>query len=104
MAELYLDTISTSGALDQFSNLLDECFSIPRGSHFFDDFPIWDARFKSPSMIRLGVFNKSHLVSSVAIRKAELQGLQIGNISVAILGAVATRPQWRGKGLASQTV
>jgi predicted GNAT family N-acyltransferase len=104
MAQFYLDSIQTPEALSQFGKLLDCTFPVPKGSHFFDDFPVWNSKLKVLRILRLGVFHGTELVSSAAVRMAELKGPNNTPLPVAILGAVATHPDWRGKGFASQTV
>ncbi len=99
------DTITARNALNEYTILLDLCFSVPRGQRFFDDFPVWDPKLKVGSVFRAGIFEKEKLISSAAVRLAELK-TGWGNIplNVAIIGAVVTHPDWRGKGLASRAV
>lgn len=102
--QLRVDKISGEEALSQFSDLLDSSFNSPPGSHFFDDFPVWDPKQKTPSVFRIGVFQQKQLLSSAAVRIAELKIEGGSSSKVALIGAVATLPDWRGHGLASSTV
>ena len=86
------------------SELLDQAFPVLAGTHFFDDFPIWDpARKTDSSIIRVGVFEGQLLRSCAGVRIAQLKIPQ-GLLKIAIVGAVATHESARGQGLASETV
>jgi len=103
---LKIDMIRNDAALKQFSTLLDKAFCLPAGSHYLDDFPVWDERCipSGADLLKIGAFDGDLLVSSVAIRMAELKDLTGGIVPIAIVGAVATDEAWRGRGLASKTV
>src|SRR5690348_5164356 len=91
-------------ATQQFSDLLDLCFSVPTGSHFLEDFPVWDPQFRIPWVMRLGSFQQNELVSGAAARLAEIKLLAGKAVTIALIGAVATQPSWRGRGLATGVV
>src|SRR4051794_10599080 len=99
-SKLVLSTISTKGASDQLSRLLDQSFSISEPSHFFDDFPVWDPQFAPESVIQLGIFQSEKLVSTAGVRLAEIKVPSGRSFSVALIGAVATHPDWQNQGLA----
>jgi GNAT superfamily N-acetyltransferase len=100
--------ISSLEANQQFSNLLDLSFPVDKNSRFLDDFPIWDCKFHVDSVQRLGLFYGERLVSSCAVRYGDLKNLNPAlrhlTTPVILIGAVATHPFWRGKGLASLLV
>ena len=100
---LQADVLSGEDAHAKLGVLINRTFNLPEGTHFLDDFPIWDERFAPEPAVRLGVFNGQDLVASTGIRLAQLKAPH-GSITVALLGAVATDEKWRGKGLASQLV
>lgn len=105
VSRLRADLVSDESSLAQLSNLLDECFSVPQGHRFFDDFPVWSERFGVFPLLRIGVFEGETLVSSTAVRLASVKTpVQGVSLSVALIGAVATDPRWRNLGLASRTV
>src|SRR3954451_18129924 len=90
----------------QFSALLDLCFPVSKGCRFFDDFPIWDPDLKVNQLIRFGIFLNDQLVCTCAVRRASLswKATAAAAMPVSLIGAVATHPSWRGRGLASQLV
>jgi predicted N-acetyltransferase YhbS len=102
---LRLDEISGVSNNALLSALLDEAFEVSPGAHYFEDFPVWDERIApaGPKLTRVGVFRGDALVASACARIAELKTPQ-GTRSVALIGAVATRKDHRGQGLASQAV
>jgi len=101
----WIDQIQGSDAMSQFSGLLDMSFKVAAPGRFLDDFPIWDENLgPDPSrLVRLGVFHERKLVSCAGVRLADLKTPR-GRLCVALIGAVATHPDWRAKGLASQLV
>lgn len=101
-AQFQIDSISGPDALSQFSDLLDDCFDVPRGGRFFDDFPVWNSELGSPvSIFRVGIFRDKQLVSAAAVRLCELKSIENRTVRVAILGTVVTHLGWRGQGLAT---
>lgn len=113
--DVVLDTISGEDAERQLSALLDQAFSVPPGRHFFDDFPVWSEELapSGRSLVRLGAFEHpraggagpARLVASTGIRLAYLKSPEGGSkLKVGLIGAVATHPDFRGNGLASELV
>ncbi len=86
--------------------LLNVAFEVPQGSSFFDDFPVWgeESGLDSARRLRLAGVIDGKLVSSAAVRLGKMRGASGEFISVALLGAVATDPAFRGKGYASLVV
>lgn len=85
-----------------FSTLLDLAFqpsetgSGPGGNtHFLDDFPIWDPYYSPPQTLRLGFLYEDRLIACAAGRIA-----QTGTHALGMIGAVATHPDFRKRGLA----
>jgi GNAT superfamily N-acetyltransferase len=98
------------GHIQQFSSLLDRSFSLHKGMHYLDDFPIWS--FTHPSVVRFGALSeKKELIASAGVRLVSLR-LRRGDTSdagpqsvlAALIGAVATDENYRGQGLASRLV
>lgn len=101
---LTIDELNQDDSLKQFSMLLDHCFQVPQGQRFLDDFPIWDISFQVPNILRIGAFQESSLRACAAVRTANLMAVGGNTVKVAIIGAVASHPELRGKGVASQLV
>lgn len=103
---LSLRPISSAVEYRQFSDLLDLAFELPAGGRFFDDFPVWEKMRGQPTLRTLGFYApKVGLVAAAAARTARLSlGKYSENLSIGIIGGVATHPDWRGKGLASRLV
>jgi GNAT superfamily N-acetyltransferase len=97
--KLFYDVISGPGAQQELEGLLNRTFEVPRGASFYDDFPIWDERLGVPSL-RIGAYADKRLVASASVRMAQLKAAKLP-LEVALIGAVATEPEWRGHGLAS---
>lgn len=89
----------------QFSALLDQGFQIPAGSHFFNDFPIWDESLAPVNQtLRIGIFHHETLVACAGLRMAGLKANGGGVLPIGMIGAVATHESWRGRSLATQLV
>ncbi|OFZ54607.1 MAG: hypothetical protein A2428_06100 [Bdellovibrionales bacterium RIFOXYC1_FULL_54_43] len=107
LSRLCVDVIEGERANRQFGNLLDKAFGAVEGAHFFDDFPVWDERYGNPDQVlRAGVFagKRRDLICSSSVRLADLRISPARQLSVAIIGAVATDPRYRGHGFASRAV
>jgi hypothetical protein len=63
-----------------------------------DDFPIWGSRL--PNIVRLGIFEGGVLASHVGIHFCEMKA-DTGLVPIALIGAVATAENHRGKGLST---
>lgn len=88
----------TEAELPQLNKLVSESFGYEGPHTFFDDFPIW----KSAQVKRLGIFFDATLIAHVGIRFCEMKVPDGAPVSVAMVGAVATRESFRGKGLSSK--
>ncbi|HLE00916.1 MAG TPA: GNAT family N-acetyltransferase [Bdellovibrionota bacterium] len=107
LSRLCVDVIEGERANRQFGDLLDKAFATVEGAHFFDDFPVWDERHGHPEQVlRAGVFagKKRDLICSSSVRLADLRIGPSSQLPVAIIGAVATDPKYRGHGFASRAV
>jgi hypothetical protein len=110
--EFKFATIMSPDGIRQFSSLLDLCFPVKSGCKFFDDFPIWNPDLKIDNLMRFGVFYGDDLICSCGVRLSSLTNPSLGPgvsasdsvIPVSLIGAVATHPLWRGRGLASLLV
>lgn len=95
-------TLLSSEHSNQVNKLVSESFGYENPHTFFDDFPIWDFKLGHSSSCNVyssGIFNSSgQLISHVGLRFAIMKPLQE---KVALIGAVATDPAWRGKGLST---
>lgn len=99
---LILDVIETPESLAKLERLLNQAFPVPQGASYFDDFPVW--RLAPEPCCRMCVWDRGALASSAAARIAKLRVGPERQVPVAVIGAVATDPAWRGKGLASRCV
>jgi N-acetylglutamate synthase-like GNAT family acetyltransferase len=86
-----------------YGNLLDQCFEVPSGSHFLDDFPVWDPRFAVQGRKQFGIFQDTRLITTASARIGHLRAGS-RTIEIGIIGGVATCQGHRGRGLASQVV
>jgi GNAT superfamily N-acetyltransferase len=88
-----------------YSNLLDECFKVPSGCHFLDDFPVWNVKNqKDPTkFLKLAAIENDAMISTVSARMADLY-VNEDRLPVAIIGGVATHPEWIRKGYAKQGI
>ena len=95
-----------TAALNQYASLLDQCFPVPTGHHYFDDFPIWDPRFKVVDLYRTGIFSGTRLLSCAGVRLADLGRPNgcLAQLRIALLGGVATHPEYARRGLGSRAV
>jgi len=85
-----------------FESLLNSTFPVPVGRSFFDDFPIWKD-WNHPQLEVFGVLLDGRVASSAACRIGRLKAPQ-GELKVGMIGAVATLPEVRGQGWASDCV
>lgn len=96
------DVISGPEMSKELESLLNQAFSVSSGATFFDDFPVWDERH-GLQVNRIGAFRGQKLISCASVRLASLK-TPTGPLPVALIGCVATHKDWRGHGLASETV
>ncbi len=101
---LRFSPIQSADANRQFATLLDLCFPVNESCHFFDDFPVWDPRFETEHIMRFGIFSGDQLICSCSVKYSVLKVPPLVALPVSLVGAVATHPLWRGKGLASLLV
>ncbi len=84
---------SRAGLVDE---LVTRSFGYPSGRRFFEDFPVWN----SPGVERLALLDQGRLISHVGIRTCEMMTPK-GTESIAIIGAVATDENHRGRGFST---
>ena len=96
-----IKVISGSGSVQELSHLLNSSFNLRGEENFLDDFPIWNPSLLSSSVFRVGVYKKSLLVSSAGIRLCHLKTGIHNTVKIALIGGVATLPEYRGVGFAS---
>ena len=105
-----------------YAELLNLCFEVPQGLDFLNDFPVWSSHFLDPVQSkRFSITYKGQLVACASIRVAtlrvestesrfnsdateELSRPDSLKLRVAILGAVASHPNHRNQGLASELI
>ena len=90
---------------DAFSSLMDRCFQVPAGHHYLDDFPVWSERYKPASrqVFKVGAYDQGKLIAAAGAQIADLKANAFP-MKVALIGAVATDGQYRGRGIATQLV
>lgn len=105
MSEILVDQIQGPAAEAQFSVLEDAAFGVQAPGRYLDDFPIWDNSLTHAvgTTFRLGAFAGERLIAAAGVRIAELKNSQ-GPLTAALIGAVATDSEYRGRGLATQLV
>jgi predicted N-acetyltransferase YhbS len=84
--------------IQELNVLISEAFGYPRPHHFLDDFPIWASPLSK--VVRLGAIEGTKLIAHVGIRYAEMRTVK-GSEKVALIGAVATAKEHRGRGVSS---
>ena len=89
------------GDRGELAALYDRCFSVPEGASFMDDFPVWDPGIAVEERVQLVYRHEGRIVASASARLARTRP---GNGTVAVVGAVVTDPELRGKGLASRAL
>jgi predicted N-acetyltransferase YhbS len=89
----------------EFSSLMDRCFKVPAGHHYLDDFPVWSEKFSPPSrqILKMGAFDNGKLVAAAGAQISEMKATAFP-MKVALIGAVATDSEYRGRGIATQLV
>lgn len=101
---LRLDPLASPSALDTMGQLLDRTFPVVPGGTYFEDFPVWKYG-SADQLVRYGMPGpKGELQSCAAGRFCFLRTPMGGMIPIGLIGAVATHPDARNQGLASQTV
>ncbi|HTL12614.1 MAG TPA: GNAT family N-acetyltransferase, partial [Bdellovibrionota bacterium] len=92
---------------DAAGPLLDRCFPVRPGFHFFDDFPVWGPLGPKGAKKLFG-WSPSPGAAPAACAGARIAELRLAagqkTLRTGIVGAVATDPQYRGRGLASAAV
>jgi len=91
-------------AIQAWDQLLRDCFPVPAGASFFDDFPVW-RDLAADSCFRVGLQDEGgRWLASAACRLGELKVDAPTHTTVGLIGCVATGPSARGKGFASGLV
>jgi GNAT superfamily N-acetyltransferase len=105
MAQITVDEIRGPESERQFAALEDQGFAVSPPGRYLDDFPIWDSAQTSPvgTLFRFGAFDDGKLVAAAGVRLANIQCPK-PPLTAALIGAVATAPDYRGRGLATQLV
>jgi predicted GNAT family N-acyltransferase len=80
--------------LAQINSLVSEAFQYQSPHQFFDDFPAWAS---DAEVLRLGIRQDQKLLSHAGVRFVKMQTSK-GLVPVAMIGAVATATESRGKG------
>ncbi len=76
--------------------LVSEAFGYSHPHSYFDDFPIWTTK----KAIRIGGYSGNELISHVGIQFRNLRTAG-SRVPVALIGAVATKEAFRGRGYSS---
>jgi GNAT superfamily N-acetyltransferase len=99
--------INNLGPKDEaaFSSLMDRCFKVPAGQHYLDDFPVWSEKFKPASrqLLKMGAFDNGKLVAAAGVQITEAKANAFP-MKTALIGAVSTDAEYRGRGIATQLV
>lgn len=85
--------------------LYNQCFPVPAGHSFFEDFPIWNPSLEVSDRVQLGGWMDNELVVSASLKKMEMKVPQEQRtLNVALLGGVTTHPKHRGHGYGSEAI
>ena len=87
--------------------LWDKAFPVTGGRSYTDDFPIWGCeRLRREGQLEFFTARDPRTHEVVSVAGARLANLRVpsGQLRVVLIGAVATTPEVRGRGLASQCV
>lgn len=103
-APLQLDGISGKRKYQLFSNLLDLSFNLSGDAHFLSDFSVWAGEEARGGVIRVGAFGPAGRLAGCAAARTATCYASNGKIKLGIIGAVATDPLYRGRGVASDAV
>jgi GNAT superfamily N-acetyltransferase len=99
--------LQSPGRLEELEALINECFAVPRGKSFYDDFPVWDPR-SGQKIFRIGAIDTSQTKNGdlAAASLVRIANLRLGGqtLPIALIGGVCTDPNYRSQGLASQVV
>jgi hypothetical protein len=95
---LVIDQIAEPVHLRQYEQLLAQSFPIPPGASFYDDFPVWDPRFRVASLLRAGVIADGRVVAGASARTARLRLNPTTVVDVVFIGGVCCAPEFCGKG------
>lgn len=88
----------TDDELPQLNKLVSDAFGYEGPHTFFQDFPIWNSHLVK----RLGIFHGNHLVAHAGIRFCEMKVNPEKQIPIAMIGAVSTDENFRGRGLSTK--
>jgi GNAT superfamily N-acetyltransferase len=86
--------------------ILNQAFPVPAGASFLDDFPVWRQELCATSFL-VGSFKgdgKGGVLAGCAGGRVAWLKHKTGKIPVGLIGAVATRPEYRGEGIATDSV
>jgi GNAT superfamily N-acetyltransferase len=104
MGELRWDAIE-SGSGREYSALLDRAFSLQAPSSYLADFPIWDPSLAvGDKRYQVGGWQGNRLVATASLRCAEYVFEDATKATFGLIGAVASDPEFRGKGYGSEAL
>lgn len=86
------------------SLLLDRAFNLSAPASYLDDFPVWNPDVDSRSRCQIGGFSDGHLRCTASIRFVDYRFPDGGVEAFGLIGAVATHPDFAGRGLASEMI
>ena len=89
----------------EVSILLDRAFGLRAPSAYLADFPVWDpALGPASNRHQVGGYHGPRLVSTASIRVADYRFPDGTEIRFGLIGAVATHPDFAGKGYGSEAL
>lgn len=89
----------------EVSVLLDRAFGLSAPRSYLADFPVWDPAIgPAPNRHQIGGFHGPRLVSTASIRIADYRFLDGADSRFGLIGAVATHPDFAGKGYGSEAL
>ncbi len=85
---------------EQLERLLSQSFPTAQGASFYDDFPVWNP-MNGANLYRVRTVEEGKVVATAGVRFGLLKAPG-GPLPIGIIGAVATDPDYRSRGLASK--
>ncbi len=86
-----------------FESLLSESFKVPAGQSFYDDFPVWQSTYDTYKLRVVAKDESGRVIAGGGVRITDIHAPS-GALPVAIIGAICTAQNFRGKGFGSRIV
>jgi GNAT superfamily N-acetyltransferase len=89
----------------EYASSLDRAFGLSKPQSYLDDFPVWDpATTLSEMRYQIGGWFGNRLVTTASVRFVEYAFDESATFPIGLIGAVATHPEFRGRGFGSESL